>query len=147
MRLRVTRRIRTPNSEQWTLFDADRRDIQGDMENIGKMDLHYDEELVYCTLLLWKEFVANLGEETVQAIVDDLMDEATAPIGVPALYSLDFFTPSLGDYKFYTNDEDYDEDDEDAEETGEEDELVDEEEEEEEDDSRPGGNGRSSTWP
>jgi hypothetical protein len=143
MRLRVTRRIRTSNSEQWTLFDADRRDVQGDMENIGKMDLHYDDELVYCTLLLWKEFIANLGEETVQAIVDDLMDEATAPIGVPALYSLDFFTPSLGDYKFYTNDEDYNDDDEDEEEAGEE-EL---EDEEEEDDTRPGSNGRSSNWP
>jgi hypothetical protein len=146
MRLRVTRRIRTPNSEQWTLFDADRRDVQGDMENIGKMDLHYDEELVYCTLLLWKEFIANLGEETVQAIVDDLMDEATAPIGVPALYSLDFFTPSLGDYKFHTNDEDYndDDDDEDEDEPGDEE---DEEEDEDEDDTRPGGNGRTSNWP
>ena len=144
MRLRVTRRIRTPNSEQWTLFDADRRDVQGDMENIGKMDLHYDEELVYCTLLLWKEFIANLGEETVQAIVDDLMDEATAPIGVPALYSLDFFTPSLGDYKFYTNDEDYNSEDEDEEEVEDED-L--EEAEDEEDDTRPGSNGRASTWP
>jgi hypothetical protein len=138
MRLRVTRRIRTANSEQWTLFDADRRDVQGDMENIGKIDLHYDEELVYCTLLLWKEFVANLGDDTVQAIVDDLMDEVTAPIGVPALYSLDFFTPSLSDYKFVTNDEDYeaeeDDEDEDAEVAG----------EEEEEETKPGSNGRSS---
>ena len=147
MRLRVTRRIRTPNSEQWTLFDADRRDVQGDMENIGKMDLHFDDELVYCTLLLWKEFIANLGEETVQAIVDDLMDEATAPIGVPALYSLDFFTPSLGDYKFFTNDEDYDEE-EDEEEGIEAEALEDEnDEDEDEEDTRPGGNGRTSTWP
>ncbi|MBN9387796.1 MAG: hypothetical protein J0I20_07100 [Chloroflexi bacterium] len=145
MRLRVTRRIRTSNSEQWTLFDADRRDVQGDMENIGKMDLHYDDELVYCTLLLWKEFVANLGEETVQAIVDDLMDEATAPIGVPALYSLDFFTPSLGDYKFYTNDEDYNDDEDEDEEEASEEAL--EDEEEEEDDTKPGSNGRSSNWP
>ncbi|MDB5079171.1 MAG: hypothetical protein JWP00_1095 [Chloroflexi bacterium] len=140
MRLRVTRRIRTANSEQWTLFDADRRDVQGDMENIGKIDLHYDEELVYCTLLLWKEFVANLGDDTVQAIVDDLMDEVTAPIGVPALYSLDFFTPSLSDYKFVTNDEDYeaeeDDEDEDAEVAG----------EEEEEETKPGSNGRSSNW-
>jgi len=145
MRLRVTRRIRTSNSEQWTLFDADRRDVQGDMENIGKMDLHYDDELVYCTLLLWKEFVANLGEETVQAIVDDLMDEATAPIGVPALYSLDFFTPRLGDYKFYTNDEDYNDDEDEDEEEASEEAL--EDEEEEEDDTKPGSNGRSSNWP
>ncbi len=136
MRLKISRRIRTANSEQWTLFDADRRDTQGEMENIGKMDLHYDEELVYATLLLWQEFVTILGEESTQAIVDDLMDEATAPIGVSALYSLDFFTPSLQDYKFFTNDEDLDEDDEDE----------DEDEDEVEDEEKPGTNGRSA-WP
>ena len=141
MRLRVNRRIRTANSEQWTLFDADRRDTQGAMENIGKLDVHYDEDLVYATLLLWQEFVTGIGEETTQAIIDDLMDEATAPIGVPALYSLDFFTPSLNDYKFFTNDEDLDDDDEDDDE---------DEEDGDGDDETPAsgsnGNGRGN-WP
>jgi len=138
MRLRIKRRIRTASSEQWTLFDAERRDAQGEMENIGKMDLHYDEEMVYATLLLWNEFVSVVGEDTTRAIVDDLMDEATAPIGVSALYSIDFFTPSLQEYKFYTNDEDFDEDDEDEEYTA--------AEGEEEDEERPGGNGTKSSW-
>ena len=137
MRLRIKRRIRTATSEQWTLFDAERRDAQGEMENIGKMDLHYDEDMVYATLLLWNEFVSVVGEDTTRAIVDDLMDEATAPIGVSALYSIDFFTPSLQDYKFYTNDEDFDED---------EDEEYSADEEEEEDEERPGGNGTKSSW-
>jgi len=139
MRLRIKRRIRTATSEQWTLFDAERRDAQGEMENIGKMDLHYDEEMVYATLLLWNEFVSVVGEDTTRAIVDDLMDEATAPIGVSALYSIDFFTPSLQEYKFYTNDEDFDEDDDDEEEYT-------AAEGEEEDEERPGGNGTKSSW-
>jgi len=132
MRLRITRRIRTATSEQWTLYDTERRDAQGQMENIGKLDLHYDEEMVYATLLLWNEFVTTVGEETTKAIVDDLMEEATSPIGVSALYSLDFFTPSLQDYTFYSNDEDIEEEEE--------------AEEEEEEDERPGSNGKSSAW-
>ncbi|HEX2909748.1 MAG TPA: hypothetical protein VH186_03000 [Chloroflexia bacterium] len=131
MRLRITRRIRTANSEQWTLYDADRRDVSGQMENIGKLDLHYDEEMVYGTLLLWNEFVSNIGEESTQAIIDDLMEEATGPIGVSATYSLDFFSPSLSDYKFYTNDEEYEEEEE-------------EDEEDEDEESGPGSNGRSN---
>jgi hypothetical protein len=138
MRLRIKRRIRTATSEQWTLFDAERRDAQGEMENIGKMDLHYDEDMVYATLLLWNEFVSVVGEDTTRAIVDDLMDEATAPIGVSALYSIDFFTPSLQDYKFYTNDEDFDED--------EDEDYTAEDEEDDEDEERPGGNGVKSAW-
>ena len=137
MRLRIKRRIRTATSEQWTLFDAERRDAQGEMENIGKMDLHYDEDMVYATLLLWNEFVSVVGEDTTRAIVDDLMDEATAPIGVSALYSIDFFTPSLQDYKFYTNDEDFDEDEDEEYSAG---------EDEDEDEARPGGNGTKSSW-
>ncbi len=136
MRLRVTRRIRTATSEQWTLYDAERRDAQGELENIGKMDLHYDEEMVYATLLLWNEFVAEVGEDTTKAIIDDLMDEATAPIGVSALYSIDFFTPSLQEYKFYTNDEDIDEFEDD-----------DDDDDDDEDEDKPGSNGKPASWP
>ncbi len=139
MRLRIARRIRTANSEQWTLQDADRRDTVGGMENIGKLDVHYDEEMVYGTLLLWSEFVETIGEEVTQTIIDELMDEATAPIGVSALYSLDFFTPSLQDYKFFTNDEDSDFDDEDEDDEDEDDETDDEDDEE-----KRNGNG---AWP
>lgn len=139
MRLKIARRIRTANSEQWTLYDADRRTTQGEMENIGKLDLHYDEDMVYATLLLWNEFITMIGEDSTQAIIDDLMDEATAPIGVSALYSLDFFTPSLQDYKFFTNDEDIDDDDEDEYTTNEE-----EADEDDEDKKRSNGNGRSA---
>lgn len=142
MRLRITRRIRTTTSEQWTLYDADRRNTQGEMENIGKLDLHYDEDMMYATLLLWNEFTSSIGEDATQAIVDDLMDEATAPIGVPALYSLDFFTPTLSEYKFFTNDEDLDSfDDDDDDDDEDDDETT---EVTEEDSDKPNTNGRSA---
>ncbi len=137
MRLKITRRIRTNTSEQWTLFDVERRDAQGEMENIGKMDLHYDEEMVYATLLLWSEFTASVGEETTKAIIDDLMEEATAPIGVPALYTVDFFTTSLQDYKFYTNDDEFDDDEDDDD---------NDDDDEDDDDDKPATNGNRSSW-
>lgn len=115
MRLKITKRIRTSDSEQWTLFDADRINTNGEFENVGKLDVHYTEDMAFVTLLLWSEFVGNLGEASTQTLVDDLMDEVTAPIGVPATYSLDFFTPSLSDYKFLTNDDADDDTDEEEE--------------------------------
>jgi hypothetical protein len=119
MRLRIKRRIRTADSEQWTLYDGDTLDETGQPQNIGKLDLHYDTEMVYATLLLWSEIATELQDATVKKIIDDVIEEVTEPIGVPADYSLDFFTPSINDYKFYTNydedleDEDFDDEDED----------------------------------
>jgi hypothetical protein len=111
MRLRIKRRIRTADSEQWTLYDADTLDETGQAQTIGKLDLHYDAEMVYATLLIWSEIATEMQEATVKKIVDDIIEEITEPIGVPADYSLDFFTPSINDYKFYTNyDDDYNED-------------------------------------
>ncbi len=121
MRLKIKRKVRTPSSEQWTLFDLDQVDEENGPQNIGKIDLHYDTDLIYATLLLWSEFASNQSSETVKALIDDLLDEITEPIGVPADYSLDFFTPSLQDYKFLTNFEDDLEEDEEVEEEDEDD--------------------------
>jgi len=117
MRLRIRRRIRTSHSEQWTLFDLDQRDESGDAQNIGKVDLHYDgEDMVYATLLIWSEFTEFLDEGAIRTTVDELLEEITEPIGVPADYSVDYFSPSLTSYKFYTNyDEDFEEEDLDSE--------------------------------
>ncbi len=117
MRLRIKRKIRTSSSEQWTLFDLDQTDDDGGPQNIGKVDLHYDTDMVYGTMLVWSELVERVDVTNVQAMVEDLLDEIIEPIGVPADYSLDFFSPSLESYKFYTN---FDEDEEDEEEVDEE---------------------------
>jgi hypothetical protein len=114
MKLRIKRRIRTADSEQWTLYDADTLDETGQAQTIGKIDLHYDTEMVYATLLIWSEVVSDLQEATIKKIVDDIIEEIIEPIGVAEDYSLDFFTPSINDYKFYTNyDDDFSDSDED----------------------------------
>jgi hypothetical protein len=116
MRLRIKRKVRTSSSEQWTLFDLDQTDENNGPQNIGKVDLHYDVEMVYATLLLWSEFTESIEPGTVQAMIDDMLDEITEPIGVPADYSLDYFSPSLESYKFFTNYEELEEDEEDEDE-------------------------------
>ncbi len=122
MKLRIRRRIRTSHSEQWTLFDLDQRDDDGDAQNIGKVDIHYDgDDMAYATLLIWSEFTEFLDQGAVRAMVDELLQEITEPIGVPADYSVDYFSPSLASYKFYTNfDEAFDEDDDDEDDSDEE---------------------------
>ncbi len=117
MRLKIKHKVRTSSSEQWTLFDLDQRDETGGPQNIGKLDLHYDPDMTYATLLIWSELAETLETDTIQAIIDDLVDEIIEPIGVAADYSLDFFTPSIETYKFYTNfDDELDEEDEEDEE-------------------------------
>lgn len=112
MKLRIRRRIRTTHSEQWTLFDLDQTGEDSNPQNIGKLDLHYDTDMIYATLLVWSEFTEFLDEGALRSMVDELLEEITEPIGVPADYSMDYFSPSLASYKFYTNyDEDFDDDD------------------------------------
>ena len=130
MRLRIKRRIRTSTSEQWTLFDVDGLDEKGEPTNVGKMDIHYDPDMIYATLLLWTEFVGDLQESTVENIINDLVEEMIEPVGIPGDYCLDFFTPSLANYKFLTNLDEDEEDDEDED---------DWDDEEDEKPARPGG--------
>ncbi|NWJ45074.1 MAG: hypothetical protein HXX08_04260 [Chloroflexi bacterium] len=129
MRIKIKRRVRTSSSEQWALFDADVMDENEQPTNIGKADVHYDPEMVFVTMLLWSEFTETLDETTVQQVIDEIMDEITEPVGAAADFSLDFFTPSLKDYKFQTSLEDEEEWDE-----------AEEEEEDEEPHERNGKN-------
>ena len=119
MKIKIKRRIRTSSSEQWRLFNADEMDDTGSPKNIGLVDIHYDPEMIYMTLLLWSEFAETLEEDSVQRIIDDIVEEVTEPIGVPVDYSLDYLSPSLNSYKYQTNvEDDEDDEDEDAEEEG-----------------------------
>jgi hypothetical protein len=135
VKIKIKRRLRTATSEQWALFNLDTIDDSGQPESAGKIDIHYDEEMVFLTVLLWSEFTASLDEAAVQSIIDELVDEVTEPVGVPAEYSLDFFTPSFADYKFLTNYEDDDDDDDD-----------DDEEWDEDSDGQPGERNGNSPW-
>jgi hypothetical protein len=118
LRIKIKRRVRTPQSEQWALFDYDVLDENDQPTNIGKVDIHYDPEVAYITFLLWSEFTDGMDEDALQELIEEVVDEITEPIGAPGDYSLDFFTPSLKDYKFQTSledEEDWDEDEDEGE--------------------------------
>ena len=72
----------------------------------------------------WEEVCVQVqGEESFfweihLDIIEDLLDEMIEPIGVPADYSLDYFSPSLESYKFLTNFEELEEDEEEEKESG-----------------------------
>lgn len=57
IKLKVT--ARTTQSEEVTVFDTDTRDEGGNAVNIGKLDLHFVDDQVVGTLLIWQEYVTG----------------------------------------------------------------------------------------
>ncbi len=117
MNLKLKRLVRTPNSEQYALFDLDQIDEEDEMPaTIGKLDLHYTAEGVYGTLLMWDESTRTLGVERRKEFIYALLDEVTQPMGVPNEYVVEFFAPTLDFYEVFHNVGLAEEDEEDEEE-------------------------------
>jgi len=106
MNLKMRRLVRTPSSEQYALFDLDRTDADYDPLSIGKLDLHYTADGVYGTFLLWQDAIANLPAGQVQALVEATVREICEPMGVPAFYAVEYFSPNLQSYALYSNEDD-----------------------------------------
>lgn len=103
MNVKLRRLVRTPSSEQYALFDPDRTDANYDPLSIGKVDVHYTDEGIYGTFLLWKQAVADLAPDQVQAFVEATLQELSEPMGLPAMYAIEFFSPALNSYQLYSN--------------------------------------------
>jgi hypothetical protein len=101
--LKLKRLVRTPNSEQYALFDLDQPDADGAPRTIGKLDLHYTAEGMYGTLLLWDESVRTLRPRVRRAFVHALLGEIAQPMGVPNEYVIEFFAPTLDQYEVFHN--------------------------------------------
>jgi hypothetical protein len=129
MNLKLRRLVRTPSSEQYALFDADRTDDNFDPLSIGKLDLHYTSDGIYGTFLLWKGVADELPADQVYELVEATLEELSEPIGLPAFYAVEFFSPHLESYVLHSNEGE-------VEEVGEE-EADDEEEHEEEQEPDP----------
>lgn len=137
MNLKLRRLVRTPSSEQYSLFDPDRTDENYDPLSIGKLDLHYTPDGIYGTFLLWKHVVDELSPDQFHDLVEATLQELSEPMGLPAYYAVEFFTPDLESYVLHSNEgeeQEEQEEEEEYEEGGEEDEEIAEDEEEEEDD-------------
>ncbi len=104
MNVRLRRLVRTPSSEQYALFDPDRTDENYDPLSIGKLDLHYTPDGIYGTFLLWQPVVGELSPDQIRALVEATLQELTEPMGLPAFYAVEFFSPHLDSYDLYSND-------------------------------------------
>ena len=127
MNLKLRRSARTPHSEEISIFDTDVKDENEEPVNIGKLDVHYVDDQIVGTLLIWAEYASNFATAqrgtpmTMTDLIDEILDEVSEPLGVAAEYGIEVYYPRLDQHEFVSN---YDE--------FEDDELLDEFEEDEE---------------
>lgn len=110
MNIKLRRLVRTPSSEQYALFDLDRTDANYDPMSIGKLDLHYTSDGIYGTFLLWEDAVSGLPADQVHALVEATVQELCEPMGMPAFYAIEYFSPKLQSYELHTADDEAPED-------------------------------------
>ncbi|HET6262393.1 MAG TPA: hypothetical protein VFG99_09175 [Chloroflexia bacterium] len=115
MNLMLRRSTRTASSEEVLIFDADNRDANGAAVNIGKIDVHFLDDQVVGTLLLWNEFITGFDQahgpqddESLDVVIHQIMTEITDALGVPSEFGIEVYYPSVQNYQFvssYADDE------------------------------------------
>lgn len=103
MNLKLRRLVRTSSSEQYALFDSDRTDDNYDPLSIGKLDMHYTADGVYGTFLLWAQVADELPPDQVGDLVEATLQEICEPMGLPAFYAVEYFSPYLKTYVLHSN--------------------------------------------
>jgi hypothetical protein len=127
MNLKLKRVVRTPHSEEIAIFDGDTRDENNQAVNIGKLEVHFLDDQMVGTLLLWQEFAQGYkalhgagSEETIDDLIDAILTEIAEPLGLPAEYGIEVYYPSVTNQLFisnYSGDEGEDEEEYDDEES------------------------------
>ncbi|HMA35937.1 MAG TPA: hypothetical protein VKY74_15850 [Chloroflexia bacterium] len=114
MNLKLRRTARTPYSEEISIFDADVKGEDDEPVNIGKLDVHYVEDQIVGTLLIWAEYAQNFAtaqrgtDMTMTDLIDEILDEVSEPLGVSAEYGIEVYYPRLDQHEFVSNYEDLD---------------------------------------
>jgi hypothetical protein len=103
MNLKLRRLVRTPYSEQYALFDLDAASQDGSPASIGKLDLHFTDDGVIGTVLLWKSFAATVSVAQRRAFIDALLSDISQPAGLPGQFAVELFSPDLDTYSFFHN--------------------------------------------
>jgi hypothetical protein len=104
MQTRLQRVVRTATSEEIVIRDLDQLDKDGSPRTIGKLDVHYTDEGVYGTLLLWPDVVDAQSKAELDAFVQEhVIDELTGPIGVAETYNIELYSPDMRRYKLFSN--------------------------------------------
>ncbi len=139
MNVKLKLTARTAHSEEVAIFDGDTKDEAGNAVNIGKLDVHFVDDQVVGTLLIWQEYATGFNrthgagsDVTMDTLIDEILTQISDPLGVPADYGIEVYYPSITNHQFVSNyaDEEAEGEDEEAEGEDEEAEEYDEEEEE-----------------
>jgi hypothetical protein len=99
----MKRIVRTLQSEQYAFFDLDHLDKDGLPLSLGKADLHFTDQAVYGTLLLWRAHFAHWPDGQLRSFVQELMDELGTPMGVPGEFVIECVLADEQDYSLYSN--------------------------------------------
>ena len=97
--LRLRRLVRTPHSEQFALYRAD----ASPASTAGKIDLHFTQDGVFGTLLVWDEELLGWDDETLDGFLRGLVEDLVEPQGMAEMYAVECFAPTLDTYRFFTN--------------------------------------------
>ncbi len=104
MNVKLQRVVRTPASEEIVIKDLDQADKESGPKTIGKLDVHYTDEGVYGTLLLWPETVDGMTKTALDAFVQEaVIDELTAAIGIAESFNIELYSPDMKRYKLFSN--------------------------------------------
>jgi hypothetical protein len=110
MNVKLKRVVRTPHSEEISIFDSDTRDENDDAVSIGKLEVHYLSDQIVGTLLIWSEFAQGYNathgpgsDETLDDVIDAILSEVAETLGVPAEYGIEVYYPSVANQSFFSN--------------------------------------------
>ena len=104
MNTKLQRVVRTAQSEEIVIRDLDQTDSDGEARTIGKLDVHYTDEGVYGTLLVWPEVVEAMQKAELDDFIQhNILDELVGPIGVSESYNIELYSPDMTRYKLFSN--------------------------------------------
>ena len=104
MKVKLQRLVRTLSSEEIVLQDLDSRDKEGAPRIIGKLDIHYTDDGIYGTLLLWPASVEAMTPSALRSFVEGtIIEELVRPVGVPDTYNIELYCPDLQRYDLFSN--------------------------------------------
>ncbi|MGI8589111.1 MAG: hypothetical protein ACR2M0_15715 [Chloroflexia bacterium] len=116
MNLKLRRSARTPHSEEIEIYDMDVRDENSEPASIGKLDVHFTDEQFIGTMLIWAEYAAGFAaakgaQLSMTDLIDEILDEISETLGVPAEYGIEVYYPRLDQHEFVSNFDEFEDDD------------------------------------
>ncbi len=116
MNIKLKRVVRTPHSEEIAILDMDTRDENDAAVNVGKLEVHYLEDQIVGTLLVWQEYAEGFNRlhppgssYTMDDLIEEVLSEVVSPIGVSSEYGIEIYYPSVINHSFASNYSDEDE--------------------------------------